>query len=92
MMCQPAAASLDRMSSSPQPITTVWFQAKTGRRIGANALIQGFVTSTFQSYRTWVRSPSGRKVQRPRPSSSPEACPSMMDMGSMRVMRVSKVS
>ena len=67
-------------------------QAKTGRRIGANIFIQGFVTSTFQSYRTWVRSPSGRKVQRPRPSSSPEACPSIMDMGSMRVIRVSKVS
>jgi hypothetical protein len=46
MICHAVAASLDRMSSSPQPITTLWFQAKTGRRIGANIFIKGFVTST----------------------------------------------
>ena len=38
-----------RIPSSPQPMTTLWFQAKTGRRTGASARCQGFVTSTCQS-------------------------------------------
>ena len=70
-------------------MTTLWFQRKTGRAIGASRFIHGRVVCTFHSYVTAVSRPS-KKRQRPVPASSPSASASIRNGRSMLVIRVSK--